>query len=342
MDEMMNCNSKSKLNSEQTVINFTKYPVIDAHIHLGGRYRLEQYWEKYDLGNVVSELRKLGICHVVNLELFTKRHWDFAWERTEQYRDFISLCAPINFDYINDDNFEEIVRNEMRYYYAKGACGFKVWKNLGLSIRKKNGELYSLNEQRLKFIWEEAAVLNLPIVIHVADPPSFWRPVNKQNQRYVELLANPKWSHCDLEVKYDNLLNQLEELLRDNLETTFVVAHMCAAAHDLSYVSRMLNTYNNLYVDIAAVLSEIGRQPSRFKRFASDYSNRIIFGTDYFAGDKLPHIPYYRFLETDDKDFSYTPDGTYTQGMWNISGCELSEDVLKKIYFENARRIFNI
>lgn len=339
---MVRSNPITKLNNGQTAINSTKFPVIDAHIHLGGRYRTEQYWEKYDLSDVISKLRNLGICHVVNLELFTRRHWDFAYERTEPYRDFVSLCAPINFDHINDNDFEEIVRNEMRYYHSKGACGFKVWKNLGLSIRKKNGKLYSLNEQCLKFIWEEAAALNLPIVIHVADPPSFWEPVNANNQRYAELSSNPKWSYCDLEVKYDDLLEQLEKMLQDNPKTTFVVAHMCSAAHNLDYVSKMLSTYNNLYVDIAAVLSEIGSQPRRFKRLAIDYSDRIIFGTDYFAGDEFPHAPYYRFLETDDEDFPYTPDGRYTQGAWNISGCKLSEAVLRKIYYENAQRIFNI
>lgn len=339
---MVMSNPITKLNNGQTTINSTEFPVIDAHIHLGGRYRTEQYWEKYDLSDVISGLRNLGICHVVNLELFTRRHWDFAYERTEPYRDFVSLCAPINFDRINDNNFEEIVRNEMRYYHSKGACGFKVWKNLGLSIRKKNGKLYSLNEQCLKFIWEEAAALNLPIVIHVADPPSFWEPVNANNQRYAELSSNPKWSYCDLEVKYDDLLEQLEKMLQDNPKTTFVVAHMCAAAHNLDFVSKMLSTYDNLYVDIAAVLSEIGSQPSRFERLAIDYSDRIIFGTDYFAGDEFPHAPYYRFLETDDEDFPYTPDGRYTQGAWNISGCKLSEAVLRKIYYENAQRVFNI
>lgn len=338
----MTNNSIIKLNNGQKTVISTEFPVIDAHIHLGGRYRSEQYWEKYDLKKVISDLRDLGICHIVNLELFTRRHWDFAWERTEIYRDFVSLCAPVNFDHINEDDFEEAVRKEMRYYHSKGACGFKVWKNLGLSIRKKNGKLYSLNDQRLKFIWEESATLNLPIVIHVADPPSFWEPINEENPRYAELASNPKWSYCGLEVKYGDLLGQLEKLLQDNPQTTFVVAHMCAAAHNLDFVAKMLSTYSNLYVDISAVLSEIGIQPQKFERLAIEYSDRIMFGTDYFAGDNYPHIPYYRFLETDDKDFPYTSDGTYTQGTWNISGCKLNETVLRKIYFENARRIFNI
>lgn len=342
LDEKVCCSMKPKSNSELIKTGLAKYPVIDAHIHFGGRYRSEQYWEKYDLDDVIEQLRNLRVSHVVNLELFTKKHWDFAWERTEQYRDFVSICAPINFDSINEDNFEEIVRNEMRYYHAKGACGFKVWKNLGLSIRKKDDILYSLNDDKLSFIWNEVGLLGLPIVIHVGDPPSFWDPVNEQNPRYIELKANPKWSYCDLDVKYEDLLEQLETLLRDNPDTTFVVAHMCASAHDLDYVSKMLSIYHNLYVDIAAVLSEIGLQPEKFKNIANKYSDRIIFGTDYFAGDIPSHLQYYRFLETCDEDFSYTSDKICTQGNWNITGCKLSEDVLKKIYFTNAQKVFKI
>lgn len=333
---------KFHAGSKMEVSSSINYPVIDAHVHLGGRYRSEQYWEKYDLVEVLTELQKLGVYHIVDLELFSRKHWDFALERTKQYRSFVSLCAPINFDYINDDNFEKITRNEMYYYYLKGACGFKVWKNLGLSIRKKDGRLYTLNDQRIKFIWEEAANLKLPIVIHVGDPPSFWNPVNLQNERYMELVANPKWSYCNLEVKHEDLIKQLEKLLCDNPNTNFIVAHMCSEAHNLGHISKMLSAYNNLYVDIAAVLSEIGRQPIEFRKFASEYCNRILFGTDLFAGDNIPHAAYYRFLETSDDNFPYNPDGTYTQGVWNISGCKLSENILKKIYFENARRIFKI
>ena len=93
---------------------------------------------------------------------------------------------------------------------------------------------------------------------------------------------------------------------------------------------------------MAAVLSELGRQPRSFEKFANTYSDRILFGTDYFAGDELPHLPYFRFMETADEYFPYTPDGTYTQGAWNIYGCKLKENVLRKIYYENAKLIFNI
>lgn len=340
-DKVLN-NDSFQTYIEQKVSDYPKYPVIDAHVHFGGRYRTEQYWEKYDLSEVISNLRKYGVNHVINLELFTKKHWDFARERTEQYRKFISLGAPISFDYINEECFENVVRSEMQYYCDKGACAFKVWKTLGLSLRNKDGKLYSLNDQRFNFIWEEASNLGVPIVIHVGDPPSFWQPVTCENERYLELKTNPQWSYYGLDVTYDDLLKQLEKLLHDNSNTTFVVAHMCAAAHDLGYVSKMLSTYTNLYVDIAAVLSEIGRQPEKFNKLAFNYSDRIIFGTDYFAGDAIPHKQYYRFLETNDRDFSYSPNEKYSQGRWNICGCGLSESVLENIYYKNAQKIFGI
>lgn len=332
----------NETKTSHTIIEHAKFAIVDAHIHLGGRYRFEQYWKKYDLADVISGLRNLGVCHVVNLELFTKKHWDFAWNRTAPYREFVSMCAPINFERINDDDFESITLDEMNYYSNKGACGFKVWKSLGLYIRKSNGELYSPNDPRLSFIWKEAAHLGLPIVIHIGDPPSFWEPVDACNERYVELAANPKWSYCGLEIKYVELLQEMEMLLRNNPQTIFVAAHLCSAAHDLDYVSKLLDAYENLYVDVAAVLSEIGRRPARFKIFASEYCDRILFGTDYFAGDILPHIPFFRFLETAEEDFPYMTDGSYSQGLWNISGCKLPENVLEKIYSENARRVFGI
>lgn len=336
------CQANVQLVNIHTKVDCLKHPKIDAHVHLGGRYRSEQYWKKYNLSDVISKLRDLGMVHIIDLELFTKRHWDFALERTAPFRDFISLCAPLDFDYINDEKFESIVYDEMHYYHDNGACGFKVWKNLGLSVKKDDGTLYSLNDTKLKFIWKEAAALRMPIIIHVGDPPAFWEPVNIKNERYFELKSNPKWSYYNSNIKYDDLLKQLELLLQENPETRFIVAHMCSAPHDLIYVSNMLNAFDNLYVDMAAVLSELGRQPRHFKKFAYTYSDRILFGTDYFAGDMFPHVPYFRFMETSDEYFPYTPDGTYTQGQWNIYGCELKENVLRKIYYENAKRIFNI
>jgi predicted TIM-barrel fold metal-dependent hydrolase len=123
-----------------------------------------------------------------------------------------------------------------------------------------------------------------------------------------------------------------------------------AVAEDLDYVSEMLDEHKNMYVDIAARIAELGRQPRRAKKFFDKYQDRIVFGTDASWGghamqqefsEKLYQI-YFRFLETEDEYFEYTPGPKPAQGRWNIYGVGLSDPVLKKVYWDNAAKLLNL
>ena len=48
---------------------------------------------------------------------------------------------------------------------------------------------------------------------------------------------------------------------------------------------------------------------------------------------------HYRFLETWDESFDYSTDDVPPQGRWQIHGLGLPDDVLRKVYAENARRL---
>jgi hypothetical protein len=48
---------------------------------------------------------------------------------------------------------------------------------------------------------------------------------------------------------------------------------------------------------------------------------------------------YWRFLETYDEYFPYAENEFPPQGFWNIYGIGLPDDVLKKVYYENALRL---
>ena len=58
-------------------------------------------------------------------------------------------------------------------------------------------------------------------------------------------------------------------------------------------------------------------------------------------GDALYEI-YFRFLETEDEYFDYAPAPVPPQGRWRIYGLGLHDNILQKIYQDNARRLLGI
>jgi hypothetical protein len=49
-----------------------------------------------------------------------------------------------------------------------------------------------VDDPRLSLLWEFAAEHDLPIVIHVGDPPEFWWPLDASNPRRDDLVRQPQ------------------------------------------------------------------------------------------------------------------------------------------------------
>ena len=99
----------------------------------------------------------------------------------------------------------------------------------------------------------------------------------------------------------------------------------------------MLDRMPNLNVEIAAILGELGRQPRNAKRFFTKYQDRIMFGKDTWA--PAEYAFYFRVLESDDE---YFENIRRYHGLWKLYGLDLSDEVLKKVYYKNAIRLFRL
>jgi predicted TIM-barrel fold metal-dependent hydrolase len=107
---------------------------------------------------------------------------------------------------------------------------------------------------------------------------------------------------------------------------------------DLRTVGRWLDRYPNLVVEFASRIAELGRQPYSTRKFFLKYQDRILFGTDGpWPETRIKY--YWRFLETFDENFPYSEKAFPPQGFWNIYGIGLPDDVLRKVYHENALRL---
>jgi predicted TIM-barrel fold metal-dependent hydrolase len=307
-----------------------KFPVIDYHNHLDAQ----------DPAAVLKVMDECGIERTVNITMrvgsealaVIKRFHSSAPERFATY-------AWMDWTDLHTANFFSRCVDRLERMVEHGACGLKVWKDLGTSLRDSNGELLRVDDERLAAMFEKAAELSVPVMFHIADPDAFFLPVDEHNERYEELAAHPEWSFYSSHFGKEELLEQRDRVFARHPRTTFVAAHVAERPEKLPYVSELLERYPNVYVDIGARSAELGRQPYSAREFFLRHSDRILFGTDLVPDVGMYRL-HFRFLETADEYFEY-PSHASRQGRWNIYGLFLPDDVLRRVYWENALRLLN-
>jgi predicted TIM-barrel fold metal-dependent hydrolase len=265
----------------------------------------------------------------------------------------------MNLDYTDWDkpDFSERAVRQVEEGYRLGAAGLKEFKRLGLYLRDKNGKLLRIDDPKLDPVWKRCGELGMPISIHVADPRAFWLPFDASNERWEELQDHPKWWFGDPS-KFparEELLGELERVIVRHPDTTFVSVHFANNSEDLAWVDQQLDRHPNMMADLAARIPEIGRHnPDEVRGLFIKHQDRILFATDFQVSDQLTlgsggsgppptdsdavtfFEKHWRWLETRDKNF---PHMTPIQGHWTISGIGLPVSVLRKIYFDNARKL---
>jgi predicted TIM-barrel fold metal-dependent hydrolase len=246
--------------------------------------------------------------------------------------------ALIDFADVDDSGWSDREAARLRESFEAGAKGLKFHKSLGLGVRYKDGRFLPVDDPKLDPIWEVCAQYKRPVEIHTGDPGAFFTPLDRFNERWHELNQHPEWLfHGKDYPERSELHAQRMRVIARHPNTTFICAHMANDAEDLAEVGRWLDAYPNMYVDIDARISELGRQPYTARRFFLKYQDRILFGTDT-SPNRAAYRIYYRFLETDDEYFD-PAGGHHRQGFWMIYGVFLPRDVLEKLYVKNAQRL---
>ena len=327
----------SKLVVPENIIKKAKYPVIDAHNHLA-RGNNGASAAKFAEG-LIAKMEDYNIKMIVDLDGKLGDIGERQLQMSEAYPDKFVTFVRVDFSTLEEPDFGYQINKRVDEYVRRGAGGIKFLKELGLNVKDSTGTYIKPCDPRLKPIWEAAAKHDIPVTIHIGDPIAFFDPVDEYNERYEELIVHPNWSFADPQFyRFDELVESGMNLLRNNPDTRFIIPHVGGIAENLARVGKMLDEFPNMYIDTAERIAELGRQPYTARDFLIKYQDRILYGTDLLPNDGNV-IPNYRFFETYDEYFHYNNWDEHNQGRWMIYGVGLPDDVLRKIYYENACKV---
>jgi predicted TIM-barrel fold metal-dependent hydrolase len=335
---------KGCLQLEAHPVERARFAAIDVHNHLGRWLSYRDHCMAPDVDGLLEAMATVNVSAMVNLDGMWGDELEHNLDRYDRAHPgrFLTFCQ-LDWTRLTEKSFDKHFADSLRRSVAAGAGGLKVWKDLGLHVRDAGGRLVLPDDPRLSDLWDTAGQLGIPVLIHIADPVAFFRPVDRHNERLEELLRHPEWSYHSRRLPTHNrLMDAFEALVASHPGTLFIGAHL-GWAENLAWVSRLLATYPNLSVDIAGRVAELGRQPRAAAALLQRHPDRVLFGSDVFPYRVEEVQVAFRLLETADEHFSYSTSGPPgSQGRWKVSGLNLPPNVLRAVYRDNAARLLPV
>lgn len=321
---------KSSLVVPQNPRTRAKFAFVDVHNH----QRFPMTPEGYQ--KLVADMDALNLRVMVNLSGgFGDRLKTAVQSSRAAAPGRFVVFANLDFSGIDNPAYGQRAAAQLEQDVRNGAAGLKFFKNFGMDLKDTKGERIHIDDPRFDPVFQTCARLKIPVLIHTADPHQFWLPVDKFNERWLELNEMPGRRRDPAKnASWDTLINEQHNLFRRHPKTLFINAHLGWLGGDLARLGKLMDECPNMQTEIGAVLAELGRQPRAARAFFVKYQDRIFMGKDTW--NPVEYHIYFRVLETADEYFDYYRK---RHAFWKMYGLDLPDDVLKKVYYKNALRL---
>jgi predicted TIM-barrel fold metal-dependent hydrolase len=312
-DDRMN-ERKARLISEQ-------FLAVKDKLYLDGLYGKIDMHEHYRVGGSIPLFLEAASCFGISRVLFVptdygpdnknyKMHWTFLIAAAKLWPDQIIPFCTID---EADPRAAELVEQ----YILQGAKGIKLIGG--------HPSFYDepLNSENMYKVYEKAAQYGVPILLHGS------------------IINIPK------------LKDQLDQVFGDFPEVTFIHAHYGStimAGIDLHLMAELLDKHPNLYTDlsmgggIARYHRYLERDLETIWDFVVEYQDRILFGSDIILRPARNDFDWlYERIRCDidlHEKSEYTCE--FGESDWVHQGFNLDREVLRKLYYENPKKVLGL
>ena len=258
---------KSSIVTPETVVAKARFPAIDLHAHVLAK-------TPEQVAEWVRTMDEVGIEISVVLTGTTGANFDRLADLylKKHPTRFQLFCGLLTTD-LDQPDYPARAAAELERCYKQGARGVGELSDKGWGFgpaggTPRNKRLHP-DDPRLDAFWNKCADLKIPAVIHVADHPSSWKPLDVFQER------TPDYQHFSQYGKdvpaYEELLAFRNRAVAKHPKTTFIACHLGNQGNDLAALSKVLDAHPNLYLDISARDYEVGRTPRAAAKFLAQF-----------------------------------------------------------------------
>ena len=256
-------------------------------------------------------------------------------------RGHVALCTSFDPFKFTDADFASEAIKGLNRDFVDGAIAVKIWKNIGMELKDKNGKYVFADDPKFEPIYQDIQRHNRTLVAHQAEPDAAWQGPNPDALDYSYYKENPTWYMYNKPgvPSKKEILDARDRMVAKNPKLRVVGAHLGSMEEDLEGLGQRFDRYPNFAVDTAARVVHFVVKPSdKVRAFILKYQDRLVYGTDLEVEQKQDiqdaikewqdqYARDWRYFSTRD-EFEY--DGHKTQGLG------LPPAVLRKLYHANA------
>jgi predicted TIM-barrel fold metal-dependent hydrolase len=224
---------------------------------------------------------------------------------------------------------------------------------VGMVLKDKDGRYVMIDDPHFDPLLEAIAAQGHPLVAHLGEPRNCWLPVEQMtvqsDRNYFS--KNPQYhGYLHPEVPgYEKQVAARDAMLERHPRLKVIGCHLGSLEYDVDELAKRLDRYPNFAVDLAARLVHLQIQPrDKVRAFILKYQDRLLYGTDsdFGGGDATPQSVERALTEL---AAMYRAEATWlatdqsvevprAKAGFTSQGLALPAGVLRKIYFENAKK----
>ncbi len=329
-----------------TMDDFGDVIKIDAHLHINSEnsafieqaiednFRLLTINVDYPDFPPVEEQLKITIGHL------------------NSYPDRVAFASTFKMAGWDNTGWQEKTIQHLDSTFDQGAIAVKVWKNIGMEFKDKNGNLVMIDDPKFDPIFSHLYKKDIRLIGHMGEPKDCWMPieemmVNGDREYFKNHPQYYMYLHPEMP-SYEEQMQARDRMLERNPDLKFMGAHLASLEWSVDEIGKFLDRFPNAVVDLAARMGQVQYQSSRdrekVRQFFTKYQDRVLYATDLTQEPDADPIEFKKAVhETWLSDWKYfNTDSTLTVPELNdpFQGLALPKRVVEKIYRINAKKAF--